>query len=198
MFTQSAQRTWFSMESIETTDAKAKELRRVAEKLITRCKRIGKLAYTKHDDLSAGDQAKRLAAQRVVGSFVTRFGTRVDKEGESTKVDLVEKIFCDLCEALLKNEPAATRGSSSSVRVVVTAAQDVAHRVRRRSSTRRDEKADGGRKNSGKAKSKKATRSSAERSRESVSELILTFTRAFRKNCTAASGNWSRRIFFLF
>jgi large subunit ribosomal protein L17 len=96
-------------ESIETTDAKAKELRRVAEKLITRAKKIGKLAYTKHDELSAGDQAKRLAAQRVVGSFVTRFGTRVDAEGESTKVDLVEKIFVDLAKRFEKRAGGYTR-----------------------------------------------------------------------------------------
>src|ERR1700689_4707827 len=85
-------------ERIETTDAKAKELRRVAGKLITRAKRRGKLAYTKHDDLAAGDRARRLAAQRVVGSYVSRFGTRVEADGESKKVDLVEKIFCDLAK----------------------------------------------------------------------------------------------------
>jgi large subunit ribosomal protein L17 len=96
-------------ERIETTDAKAKELRRVAEKLISRAKRIGKLAYTKHDDLSAGDQAKRLAAQRVVGSFVTRFGTRVEADGESKKVDLVEKIFCDLAKRFEKRAGGYTR-----------------------------------------------------------------------------------------
>ena len=96
-------------ESIETTDAKAKELRRVAEKLITRAKRIGKLAYTKHDDLSAGDRARRLAAQRVVGSYVSRFGTRVEADGESKKVDLVEKIFCDLAKRFEKRAGGYTR-----------------------------------------------------------------------------------------
>ena len=82
-------------EKIETTDAKAKELRRVAERLITRAKRLGKVAYTKHEDLSPVDRAKRLAAQRVVGGYVTRWGTKIEGD-DTTKVDLVEKIFCDL------------------------------------------------------------------------------------------------------
>lgn len=141
-------------ERIETTDAKAKELRRVAEKLITRAKKIGKLAYTKHDDLSAGDQAKRLAAQRVVGSFVTRFGTRIEADGESKKVDLVEKIFCDLAKRFEKRAGGYTRiikfgprrgdGAEMSLIEFVDEAAPV------------EAKADGGGK-TGKAKSKKAT-----------------------------------------
>jgi large subunit ribosomal protein L17 len=141
-------------ERIETTDAKAKELRRVAEKLITRAKRLGKLAYTKHDDMSAGDQARRLAAQRVVGSFVTRFGTRVEADGESKKVDLVEKIFCDLAKRFEKRAGGYTRiikfgprrgdGAQMSLIEFVDEAEPV------------EAKAAGGGK-SGKAKSKKAT-----------------------------------------
>ena len=38
-------------ERIETTDAKAKELRRVAERLITKAIRLGDVAYTPHDEL---------------------------------------------------------------------------------------------------------------------------------------------------
>ena len=50
-------------ERIETTDAKAKELRRVAERLITRAIRLGDVAYTPHDKLSIADRARRQAAQ---------------------------------------------------------------------------------------------------------------------------------------
>ncbi len=85
-------------ERIETTDAKAKEVRRVAEKLITKAKRLGEIAYTPQDKLSDADKARRLAAQRLVASYVPRFGTRVEKGGELKKVDLVEKIFVDLAK----------------------------------------------------------------------------------------------------
>jgi len=40
-------------EKIETTDAKAKEVRRVAERLITKARRLGETAYTAHDKLDS-------------------------------------------------------------------------------------------------------------------------------------------------
>ena len=85
-------------ERIETTDAKAKELRRVAEKLVTKAMRIGKAAFTPQADLSAADKAKRLHATRLVGSYIQRFGTRTMPGGEMIKVDLVEKLFTDLAK----------------------------------------------------------------------------------------------------
>src|SRR5580658_1002443 len=63
-------------EGIETTDAKAKELRRVAERLITK--------------------ARRLAAARNIAAYIPRFGVRVETGGATTRVDLVEKILLDL------------------------------------------------------------------------------------------------------
>lgn len=84
-------------ERIETTDAKAKELRRVAERVITRAKRIGPIAYTPHSDLSRADQARRQAAQQQVGRFLRRFGT-VNRDGEETRIDLVEKVFVELAK----------------------------------------------------------------------------------------------------
>jgi large subunit ribosomal protein L17 len=84
-------------ERIETTDVKAKELRRVAERLITKAIRLGDVAYTKFDDLKPADRAKRLHAQRVVGAYLPRFGTRME-DGETKKVDLVEKVFVDLAK----------------------------------------------------------------------------------------------------
>ena len=77
-------------ERIETTDAKAKEVRRIAERVITQAMRLGDVAYTPHSDLNPADKARRLAAQRQVGRFLQRFGVREDG-GESKKVDLVEK-----------------------------------------------------------------------------------------------------------
>src|SRR5678816_1862486 len=74
-------------ERIETTDAKAKELRRVAERLISKAKRLGKVAYTAQAELQPKDKARRLHATRLVGSYVPRWGVR----GDGSKIDLVEK-----------------------------------------------------------------------------------------------------------
>jgi len=82
-------------ERIETTDAKAKELRRVAERLITRAIRLGPVAYTPQKELGVEDQAKRQAAQLRMGRFLRRFGT-VNTGGEERRVDLIEKVFLDL------------------------------------------------------------------------------------------------------
>ena len=82
-------------ERIETTDAKAKELRRVAERLITRAIRLGPVAYTPQKELGADDQAKRQAAQLRMGRFLRRFAV-VNSGGEERRVDLIEKVFLDL------------------------------------------------------------------------------------------------------
>jgi large subunit ribosomal protein L17 len=82
-------------ERIETTDAKAKELKRVAERLITHAVRLGDVAYTPQDKLSDADKAKRHAAQAHMGRFLRRFAV-VKQSGEDVKIDLVEKVFLDL------------------------------------------------------------------------------------------------------
>lgn len=85
-------------ERVETTDAKAKEIRRVAERLITKARRLGEVAYTAQDKLSAGDKARRLAVKRQLAAYVPRFGVKIAKGGEATKVDLVEKLLLDLAK----------------------------------------------------------------------------------------------------
>src|SRR5260370_33096483 len=75
-------------ERIETTDAKAKELRRVAERLLTKAIRLGDVAYTAQDKLSDADKARRLAAQRLVAGYGPRFGVRME-ESDREKVDIV-------------------------------------------------------------------------------------------------------------
>jgi large subunit ribosomal protein L17 len=82
-------------ERIETTDAKAKELKRVAERLITHAVRLGDVAFTPQDQLSVADKAKRHAAQAHMGRFLRRFAV-VKQSGEDVKIDLVEKVFLDL------------------------------------------------------------------------------------------------------
>lgn len=82
-------------ERIETTEAKAKELRRVAERMITRAARLGPIAHTPFDQLSVADRARRQAAQQQVARFLRRFAV-VRKDGQDQKIDLLEKVFVDL------------------------------------------------------------------------------------------------------
>lgn len=96
-------------ERIETTDAKAKELRRVAERLITKAIRLGEASYTPQEKLSEGDKAKRLATKRIISAFLPRWGTRVEPGGETKKVDLVEKVLLDLAKRFAKRPGGYTR-----------------------------------------------------------------------------------------
>jgi len=91
-------------ERIETTDAKAKELRRVAERLITRAVRLGDVARTPSDKLSPADQALRTSTKRHLARFLQRYATKTNASGESTKVDLLEKLLVDL-SARFKDRP---------------------------------------------------------------------------------------------
>ena len=96
-------------EKIETTDAKAKELRRVAERLITKARRLGKVAYTTQAELSPADRARRLAAQRAIAAYIPRFGVRVETGGTTKRVDLVEKVLLDLSKRFASRPGGYTR-----------------------------------------------------------------------------------------
>ena len=85
-------------ERIETTDAKAKELRRVAERLLTKAMRLGEVAYTPSDKLSLADKARRLHAKRLIAAYIPRFVTKIEAGATSKRVDLVEKVFLDLAK----------------------------------------------------------------------------------------------------
>ena len=95
-------------ERIETTDAKAKELRRVAERLLTKAKRLGEVAYTPQADLKPAARARRVAAQKQVGRFLRRFGVKDTGDGAET-VDLVEKVFIDLAKRFADRPGGYTR-----------------------------------------------------------------------------------------
>jgi large subunit ribosomal protein L17 len=99
----------FLNERIETTDAKAKELRRVAEKLITKARRLGEVSYTPFEKLSEKDKANRLATKRIIGSFLPRWGTRTEPGGTTKKVDLVEKVLVDLAKRFATRPGGYTR-----------------------------------------------------------------------------------------
>jgi large subunit ribosomal protein L17 len=96
-------------ERIETTDAKAKELRRVAERLISKARRLGEVAYKPQPELSPADRARRLAAARAIASYIPRFGVRVETGGATTRVDLVEKVMLDLAKRYAQRPGGYTR-----------------------------------------------------------------------------------------
>ncbi len=85
-------------ERIETTDAKAKEVRRVAERLITKARRLGEAAYTPWEKLTDKDKERRLATKRLLAAYLPRWGTRTEPGGKLEKVDLVEKVLIDLAK----------------------------------------------------------------------------------------------------
>jgi len=92
-------------ERIETTDAKAKELRRVAERLISKARRLGAAAHTPAASLSAADKAKRLHTSRQLGAYLPRFGVKAD----GGKIDIVEKVLIDLSKRFADRPGGYTR-----------------------------------------------------------------------------------------
>jgi large subunit ribosomal protein L17 len=92
-------------ERIVTTDAKAKELRRVAERLITKAKRLGTVAHTPQSDLNDSQKAKRLAVSRQLGAFLPAYG--VDRLGNKT--NLVDKVLVELTQRFAERPGGYTR-----------------------------------------------------------------------------------------
>jgi large subunit ribosomal protein L17 len=85
---------------IETTDAKAKELRRITERLITRALRLGDeltvdIAKLKEEE-RASVLARRLHAQRGVAGYLPKFLAKTKSDGEIEEVDLVYKLFSEI------------------------------------------------------------------------------------------------------
>jgi large subunit ribosomal protein L17 len=93
-------------ERIVTTDAKAKELRRVAERLITKAKRLGPVAHTPMTELTDEQKARRLAVSRQLGAFLTRYGTEPDG---IIQIDLVEKVMVELSQRFATRPGGYTR-----------------------------------------------------------------------------------------
>ena len=83
-------------EKIETTDAKAKEVRRVAERLITKARRLGETAYTAHEKLDAKARVRRLAVERQIAAYIPKPFAVKEEGGE--RINLVEKVLVDLAK----------------------------------------------------------------------------------------------------
>lgn len=90
---------------IETTDAKAKELRRVAERLITKALRLGDDLTVDVAKLKEADRARvlarRLAAQREVLKILPIKLTKTNKDGSTEEVNLLNKLFEEIAPRYL-------------------------------------------------------------------------------------------------
>lgn len=87
-------------ERIETTDAKAKELRRIAERLITKALRLGddltvdvaKLKEVERDRVLA----RRVHVQRELAKFLPVHVAKTNADGSTEEVNLVHKVCADI------------------------------------------------------------------------------------------------------
>jgi len=104
---------------IETTEAKAKELRRVAERLITRALRLGDDLTVDVAKLPEGDRARvlarRLHAQRGVASFLPRLLSKTLPGGEVQEVDVVYKLFNEIAPKYLDRVKAGKGGGYTRI-----------------------------------------------------------------------------------
>ena len=94
-------------ERIETTDAKAKELRRIAERLITKVLRLGDnlmvdVSKIKDEEERARIVAQRLHARRQLSRFLPKRLTKQNPDGTFEEVDLIHKLFVDIAPRYIK------------------------------------------------------------------------------------------------
>jgi len=92
---------------IKTTDAKAKELRRIAERLVTKAIRLGDdltVDVAKVKDEAERDRilARRLHARRQVARFLPKQLAKTNPDGTIEEVDLIHKLFTDIAPRYLE------------------------------------------------------------------------------------------------
>ena len=88
-------------EQIKTTDAKAKELRRIAERLLTKALRLGDdltvdVAKVKDEAERERILSRRLHARREVARFLPKRLAKTNSDGTIEEVDLIHKLFTDI------------------------------------------------------------------------------------------------------
>jgi large subunit ribosomal protein L17 len=106
-------------ERIETTDAKAKELRRIAERLITKATRLGTDLTKDTTGLSETERtqllAKRTHAQRLVGKFLPRLVAKQDEDGDLEEIDLIYKLFHEIAPRYMERVLAGKGGGYTRI-----------------------------------------------------------------------------------
>ena len=86
---------------LKTTDAKAKELRRIAERLVTKAIRLGDdltvdVAKVKDEGERERILARRLHARRQVARFLPKQLAKTNPDGTVEEVDLLHKLFTEI------------------------------------------------------------------------------------------------------
>jgi large subunit ribosomal protein L17 len=106
-------------ERIETTDAKAKELRRVAERLITKALRLGDALTADLAKLKQADRhsvmARRLHVQRQMAAYLPLKVSRTLKDGTIEEVNLVSKLFEQIAPRYLDRVKAGKGGGYTRI-----------------------------------------------------------------------------------
>lgn len=109
-------------ERIETTDAKAKELRRIAERLITKAVRLGDDLVVDEGKLSDAERQRivsaRLSARRQVAAYLPHRGTRTLADGSTEEVDLVKKLFEELAPRFVARVKASAGAGGGYTRML--------------------------------------------------------------------------------
>ena len=106
-------------ERVETTEAKAKEIRSILERLITRATRLGDELTVDVGKLKESERvrvvARRVAAQRLVARDLPKTGTKTLSDGTTEQVDLVHKLFHDIAPRFLARVKANKGGGYTRV-----------------------------------------------------------------------------------
>ena len=107
-------------EKIKTTDAKAKELRRIAERLVTKAVRLGDdltvdVAKVKDEAERERILARRLHARRQVARFLPKQLVKTNPDGTVQEVDLVHKLFTDIAPRYLERAQANKGGGYTRI-----------------------------------------------------------------------------------
>jgi len=104
---------------IETTDAKAKELRRITERLITRALRLGDDLTADVAKLEEADRARvlarRLHAQRGVASFLPKQLAKTLPGGEVEEIDLIHRLFNEIAPRYIERVKAGKGGGYTRI-----------------------------------------------------------------------------------
>ncbi|NOY89736.1 MAG: 50S ribosomal protein L17 [Deltaproteobacteria bacterium] len=92
---------------IQTTDAKARELSRIADRLVTRAVRLGDdltvdIGKIKDEDERQRVVARRVHAQRQVARFLPKHLTRTIDEDTIEDVDIVHRLFHEIAPRYLE------------------------------------------------------------------------------------------------